>query len=384
MGFGITAVFVAGLFVRIFFQPLELVVPHHNVVSSWRKELMAQVSRQRPITKSIILVSPDHFSLHQRGIYYGDIDYVMLNGQLKFDHKLATKLKPYVTLGNNQISKDHGITNILGDIQDTFPQAKVFPVIIGQKVALSQLNGLSQAIEANCGFDCLFVASVDFSHYLPWALADCHDATSLRVLNNLAVDETYKMEVDSQQALYLLMKLAELKNAQFTVFAHTNAARLENNRDAESTSHIMGWYQRRWRHLPMTQSTTFQIATNINQSSGRSLGERFFYGVDYQDNSFAGELVVAPNLLLTATTSASVVGRIDDRWNIAIGQDLVVCGLSENNSGFLSLLPINQVHGSYELLKGKEKTVFLDQFLSGFDNSRFKVDKGQGILNWGN
>lgn len=182
---------------------------------------------------------------------------------------------------NDAIQNDHGIFNPLADLKKYFPYADFFPVIIGQNTSVSDLQPLLSQLKKHCGFDCLLVASVDFSHYLPASLAEVHDAYTLNNLQNLDTDKLLQSEVDSPQSLYLLSSFARHKSAsRWSTFAHTNSGIIALDPDVETTTHFFGAYFRgknnpgnvlTYLHLP------YQIDRNLSQGT---LGDRFFYGVD--------------------------------------------------------------------------------------------------------
>jgi len=259
---------------------LALVVPHHNLVRSTRQDFLEQIARQRLITRKIILIGPDHFSTNQKQINISDQNWQLSTGVIEF-----FDLNLNLTVNNKLVKKDHAIHNPLPDLKIYFPQAKIYPILIGQQVDPSLLDSLVSQLSQICSYDCLLVTSVDFSHYLPATLAEVHDAFTLNQLAHLDVGKIIKSEVDSPQSLYFLTKYAQLKNARhWNLFAHTNSGYLAQNPDTETTTHVVGSYSSNFplftRH---PQSTTTSVTTpyllerSLNQ---HTLGDRFFYGID--------------------------------------------------------------------------------------------------------
>jgi hypothetical protein len=145
------------------------------------------------------------------------------------------------------------------------------------------LDALLVKIKAVCGFDCLLVASVDFSHYLPATLADTHDAFSLKNLQNLDFENIFKSEIDSPQSLYLLIKFALSKSAQkWTLFAHTNSGYISQNPDLETTTHVFGYYSYGASSKSLTQTS---VSTPV-------LLDRF-YGIDIQTTKPSTDFVIS-------------------------------------------------------------------------------------------
>lgn len=179
------------------------------------------------------------------------------------------------------MKNDHAVYNPLADLKTHFPTATIYPILIGQNVSLSSLDNLINSLAQSCGLDCLLVASVDFSHYLPATLAEVHDAHTHKVLHNFEIDQIDSLEVDSPQSLYILEKFAIQKNAnKFNLFAHTNSGLMANNPDIETTTHFFASLTRGYSNKMINNTsviTPINLDLNKNQNT---VGNRFFYGTD--------------------------------------------------------------------------------------------------------
>lgn len=278
-------------FLKIYLQPFAIVVPHHNFVAQKRLEYFQNIAKIRFFTKTVIIISPDHFSSNQNNLIYSNRQWNLSNGKVNFSNALESTLKSLLTLDNNLVKNDHAIYNLLPDIKSVWPKATVFPILIGQNYSVSKLNSLISTISQNCKFDCLLVASVDFSHYLPSDLAEIHDVKSIKELNNQNLSEIPKLEVDSPQSLYVLASFSKNKNAKkWDLFFNSNSGKLSNNFDAETTSYVIGSYQRSFsKNKPIT-TETYLVSRNINkEKSISSLGTRFFYGTDHIDLNYSSK-----------------------------------------------------------------------------------------------
>lgn len=284
--FFVTAIFII---FKFFFQPIAIIVPHHNIVADKRLEYFKKIAQKRPITKKIIIIGPDHFSPNQSRIIYSNRNWKLSNGDLFFNRELEPKLNQFAILENSIVKNDHAIYNLLPDIKSVWPDAVVFPILIGQNYNVSKLDGFISSISNVCSYDCLLISSVDFSHYLPAELADVHDQKSIYDLSIQNLTEIPKLEVDSPQSLYVMVKFSQSKNAHnWDLFYHSNSGALVNNYDVETTSHIFGSYQRSFRKNNITEIKTYLISKNIDkEKSLNSLGNRFFYGTDYIDIDYS-------------------------------------------------------------------------------------------------
>lgn len=266
---------------KLYFQPVATVVPHHNVVADRRMDMLKVIKKKRLTTTRVIVLSPDHFSNDQKSIYYSDRDWEFKDFKLYFDDEYDAD--PSFKLDNNLVKNDHGVFNVLSDVGVVWPNAKVVPILIGQKVKFENLDNLVRNLKLNCGYNCLLVASVDFSHYLPYKLADIHDQESIQALTNLDLKIETQIEADSPQSIYVLINFSKNKKTyEFTLFDHTNSAKLVGAEDTESTSHIFGWYQKNlFKRIEKYDVRTFTYVNKLSKKDNlKSLGERFFYGVD--------------------------------------------------------------------------------------------------------
>lgn len=326
-----------------YFETVAIVIPHHNYVKEIREKYLAKIKKQRPEIKRIIIVGPDHFSVRQNEMMYANADWDLSNGELSFDREAESWLGSSLILENNWVKNDHTIYNLMPEIKVLWPESKVFPIILGQKIPLKKLNGLVEKISKVCDKDCLLVASVDFSHYLPAAMAEIHDIKSIKALENMETEEAEKLEVDSQQTLYILMRFAKLRGAEkWNLFSYTNSGVMENNRDAETTSHVMGEYSKGIKIRSDVKSDrpyTFMVVKNTNfERDKKTLGERFFYGVD---------------------------GYNADKLPFEVPENMAVMGVKNGKRVELVFEPLEMKDGAMYLLRGERKTEELKKFGGG-------------------
>ena len=277
----------------------SIVVPHHDIVRERRSQLFKElgqryISSQSPET--FVLVSPNHFERGRahiqttRRVWHtdqGDITPAQAVIDLLEKNNIATE-------ETESFTREHGITLILGNIEHTFPQATLVPIILKQQTTQNEVEQLAETLHAACQ-SCLVVASVDFSHYQPALLSNLHDRLSLRALQNKDIPLLLKhAEADSPATLAFLARWATLRNTdRFVSFDHTNSGTITNHPDEESTSHIFGWYEQGAPAIP-EKSVTFASAGDMMfgravgyhyEKTGftklfDSFGDRVFWGVD--------------------------------------------------------------------------------------------------------
>ncbi|NCO24830.1 MAG: AmmeMemoRadiSam system protein B, partial [bacterium] len=157
------------------------VVPHHLLAQEIIDDFFKYIfSREKPET--IILLSPDHWhsaALHQENSF---ITVALEPGKEEFNHlkvdsnllrKLAEKNK--IVLNNPAVVSEFGITNLLPFMEKYFPETKILPLLIPAKISKEQVKQLVNSIDEVAPVRTILIASVDFSHYLPWQAANFHD-----------------------------------------------------------------------------------------------------------------------------------------------------------------------------------------------------------------
>ena len=263
-----------------------------------RQSFLQKIALSRLITRKIILIGPDHFSQNQQQISINNEDWNLSTGLLKFQD-----LNLNLPINNAILKNDHTVYNPLTDLKTYFPKATIYPILIGQKVPFSELDSLISGVYSICKFDCLLVASVDFSHYLPATLAQVHDTYTLKVLNNFDFNNLNNVEVDSPQSLYLLTKFSENKLAKkFNLFAHTNSGFITDNPDIETTTHVFAYYIHGFSPIISTKTTTSTPIRSDRVKNQNTLGDRFFYGVDEFTVDSSLDFVVS-----TVTTETQII-----------------------------------------------------------------------------
>lgn len=284
------------------------VVPHHNIVARERSEFFTKLASEIKAPQTIILLSPNHYSAGRAKIQTTDQDWRLAAGQISADQTVISDLiaDKLVTIEKASFSDEHGIYNILADIHNNFPEAKLVPLIF-KPTSLAELTKLKDSLKKSCP-DCLMIASVDFSHYQPALLADLHDDLSIRHLQDLNSEELLtQVEVDSGPSLALLSLWAQDQGTlNFNLQNHTNSGVLSNSPDIESTTHIFGWYQvgeqvEPEKSLSFTIGGDMMFARSIHErfnpkfnDAFAQFGERVFWGTDAAVINLEGSITTKP------------------------------------------------------------------------------------------
>lgn len=341
--------------VKKYFNPSVLIVPHHDFVKQQRAEFFTKIKFLKSNYKEVIVIGPDHFSHYQDQVFYSDQTWYFDQKSIEFQPNYTNLLNNLdIHLYNSLVQKDHTVMALIPDIITNFPEAKIVPILIGQKVNQDKLDQIVSLLNNQCQKNCLLITSVDFSHYLPYMLADIHDQTSQTALQNLDLNKILKLEVDSPQSLYIATKFAKLKRTlSFNLENHTNSGKIANNPNLESTSHFFGYFSKNFLIKKHANASTFLYTPGISPSSKKLLGDRFFYGTDEINFNFNQNSLKKLNLPLIFDPYVFIAGSV-------VGKEY-----------HLVILPFTYEEGLPVLLTGDEKSQALSTYFKKINTNDF-------------
>lgn len=345
-----------------------IILPHHDLAAASRQSLLYQAA-ETITPKTIILVSPNHFETGGYDIMTTDKTWRLMNAYLEPDKNIIKKLN--IPLDESAFEREHGIFNLLGPLKNAFPDAKIVPIILKSNLARGKTIELAQQLSKVCTNSCLLVASVDFSHYQPGALAEIHDVLSLKALNNLDEDLIWQAEVDSNQALALALHWAkEHQTEKFKLFENTNSGKIANAPDAESTSYILGWFER--GIIAQNSSETFIAGLNLEKFSD----PRFLRGVDQVINL---EDVNAMARLCLSQNDYCGLNQIF--WHPPFWREtqngLVVAGEILPDKYHLVILPTDN---QGKLLRGEDKLAVINRIRQSLEEPAVSINYGYDTM----
>lgn len=254
-----------------------LVVNHHLLAAPFIAETLEEAATNESVT--VILISPNHFDAGPSNIETSVYDWQTPYGILPANQNFATHL-PSARVQEFPFEKEHGISGVIPFIKRTMPNATLVPIILKDKTTSEEIDKLEKEIAQQATGPILMVASIDFSHYLPSAVANFHDILSEHVLRTFDYNNIKNLEIDSRPSMRLLLKYMETRDTEhFTVLNHSNSQELTNKLDDPSgTSYITGYFTKGPRILD-THNTTFITGSIYNQNKNiLSQVERMFSG----------------------------------------------------------------------------------------------------------
>jgi len=218
------------------------VVPHHLVAGSLITDLLAALVPQKP--EVIILVGPNHHNLGGRMIT-GFSAWQTPEGLVEVEEKIVQALLRESIVGQEEqvLSQEHSIGSLVPLIKHYLPQTQIVPLILHHDVTLEEVDKLLAVLEPWLeDGKVVFLASVDFSHYLTREQAEEKDRFTLKVMKNFAYPTLFHLDndyLDSPASLALVFRYAERKGLhEFQVLANTNSGRILQNDFIETTSYF--------------------------------------------------------------------------------------------------------------------------------------------------
>lgn len=239
-----------------------IIVPHFDAFADKRAELLTEIGK-KVNPKTIVVVSVNHFNAGSANIITADRVWELSGGNVAADSGLVEKLisSGLAVDDKNAFIHEHGITNVLADVRGNLSDT-ILPIIIKDTASRDDIDQLYGWMTNNLE-DYLVVASVDFSHYQPNAIAQVHDAYSIQALSNLDLDKIWSAETDSPQTLYLAAKISENLSAKnFHLHYNSNSGELNDDDDSETTSVVLGYFsdQEITEEEKIEPSTSFLVA----------------------------------------------------------------------------------------------------------------------------
>ncbi len=188
---------IANVFLLIFFVPAEqksvadnqevdfkhinaIILPHHLLVEKLMDEFYANVAKENQYER-IILISPNHF-----GYGYGLIQTTDQLDDISVDQALATSLgeDKAAFVEGGYFDLEHGLHSHYDFIKNHFGDTPIVPILLKNEGTQERLDQLVGSLAKNDLQNTLIIASIDFSHGTPEAVALANDQRIFDWLEN--------------------------------------------------------------------------------------------------------------------------------------------------------------------------------------------------------
>lgn len=227
--------------------PAGAILPHHAMtaieVARFYKGLTEVANPDR-----FVIFCPNHFEYGSEPLITADnIRFDTEYGDLDVDSQFIKRIASagLVAVQNEAFPAEHGIHFHSTFIRKYFPRATIVPVLSAWLSDKEENDRLTEYLISSTDENTFFIASVDFSHYNPKAVADFHDETSITAIHNFDYEKLYDLEVDSPSSLYMLLKTMGARGyCRPRVFNHTNSDSFIGHGQSHTTSHFyIGFFE---------------------------------------------------------------------------------------------------------------------------------------------
>lgn len=289
-----------------------VLVNHHLLAGNFIAESFNNISTTAPIT--VLLISPNHFSAGKGSIIVSNSKWKTPYGNLLPDSEFINSLvkEGLVSLEEDPYDQEHGISGIVAFIKKSLPNAKVAPIIINDRLSISEAMSIASNIESRLPKNAMVVGSFDFSHYLTLPAADFHDLESLSAVENFNFEAIPRLDIDSRSGLAIFLKILQIKGAgKFNLLEHNNSAVLAKDESAlETTSYFTGYFIKGKPKTDIANTLLSLGDIECSQKVKESLiRTNQNFSVEYLERLFTGQAVTAARVLSGDEWCKGVLGK---------------------------------------------------------------------------
>ncbi len=219
------------------------ITPHHLLAGKLIASFFKGVAKSKP--ELVVMIAPNHKGVGVKNIQTGGWGWNTPFGVLQGDSESAKILLRSKLAGSNfnLLQEDHSIAGLIPYIKYYMPDARVLPILLHGSLDIDSAQRLGKDLkEMFEGERVVFIASVDFSHYLTMEEADKKDAETLDTLKsgNLQRLSMYGNDhLDSPQSIITLLSAIGSKGeSKLEILEHSNADRITELKSDNTTSYF--------------------------------------------------------------------------------------------------------------------------------------------------
>lgn len=263
------------------------IVPHHLLAGSMIASFWKTVSRQQ--YDLIVIIGPNHFRKGRTDLITLSSGFTTIYGDVFADRKLANALiqQNLASEDPEVMETDHAISSHIPFIRYYMPDTPVLPLLVKGNYDAGKAKALSNWFLENAkDRKVLFVASMDFSHYLPLETAnekDEYTEQALRDFDDGKIAEMTNDHLDSRpSAMFLLNTMSKLSAKEIRKWDHSNSDIISKTNTGYTTSYFLfGFFSENRKEQGASSGRTNIIAAGdimLGRGVAKSLKTR---GTDY-------------------------------------------------------------------------------------------------------
>ena len=219
------------------------IVPHHLLASEMIASFWKTVSQSK--YDLIVIIGPDHNKRGAAPITTIASGFTTIFGDVASDSTVVNSLiqENLMSEDMNIMETEHSISVHIPFVRYYMPDTKILPILIYGNQSFNNIRELSnKIIEITAGKKVLYVASMDFSHYLPLEEANRMDIITEKALNEFdheSITEMTNDNLDSRpSALFLLYTMSTLGFKSIEKWEHSNSDIISKKNTGYTTSYF--------------------------------------------------------------------------------------------------------------------------------------------------
>jgi len=219
------------------------ILPHHLLASDMIHEVFQNVKNQQ--YKTVVLIGPDHESILMGKVFTSLKDWQTPMGVLKTNREIVSRLlqNDFMIEDDAKMTKEHSVSSIVPFVKYYLSDAEIVGMAMSKQTKLKDIEKLIEDLGNLVDIEkTLFIASVDFSHYLTLEEADRMDAITMDAIKNKDINKIMSFtndNLDSPVSIVTMLGLMDkLYEADAHVLNHSNSELIVRQRMDETTSYI--------------------------------------------------------------------------------------------------------------------------------------------------
>lgn len=220
------------------------IVPHHLLAGTMIASFWKTVSVEE--YDLIVLIGPDHFRKGRTAVTTITSGFSTIYGDVCAESKLANALirQNLASEALDVMQTDHTISSHIPFIRYYLPDTPVLPLLVRGDCSTGQIRALAEKLlDATEDIRVLYVASMDFSHYLPLEEANLKDEYTEKVLADFDEEKVSEMtndHLDSRpSALFMMNTMKAFSAKHLKKWDHSNSDIISKTETGYTTSYFV-------------------------------------------------------------------------------------------------------------------------------------------------
>lgn len=218
------------------------VIPHHLFPGFIIADFYKRLSFQKPTT--IIIIGPNHLEKGNFKALTSLGGWKTPYGVVEPDTGLIQDLleRNILKVDEEVLANDVSVAGSMPFIAYFLPEVKVVPILLSGRLNKEESEIIANNLKSIWVEGIVFIASVDFSHYLTNKQAQEKDRVTFEVIKNSDYRQLYGLNndyLDSPPSIgVLLMVMQKIGKTKIDLLYNTNSGELQSNDFVETTSYF--------------------------------------------------------------------------------------------------------------------------------------------------